>query len=443
MIAALHFTCVLLVVVNTAVLQQVDSVLEGAIVHQRLPGLSVGIAAGGRLIYARGYGYRILPKRLPADGHTVYNIASTTKQFTAAAIMLLQQRGMLNVDDKLSKYYPRYKYADRVTLAQLLTHTSGIPDYEDQPNLSPKATAAQEMASIAKLPPEFAPGSRFQYSNSNYVILGLIAEKLTHESLDGLFERRFFLPLGMSDSVSGALPWTVRGGAMGYTYKDGQFVPIPQPVYGYGDGAIDSSAFDLMTWDQALIAGRVVSAASLRAMTIPPQAQGEPLPGGYGFGLQVQTLFGHREFEHGGDNEGFRNDNAVFPDDRFSVAILSNGNAFYSDWLLVKLFALFYPPTSQEQAAFDAGVPGQDSGVTTRALALLRRMQDGTAKKAEVLAPAVVAQIPETPYQMAKRAGAVGRWTKAVYRGRSYRSGNRVYEYWLFFRTPSSPTTTC
>jgi len=419
-----------------SLLRQVDGVIAAAMAHQHLPGIAVAIAQDGHVIYARGYGNRIVPQRLPAGGHTVYNIASTTKQFVAAAIMRLQQSGMLNVNDKLSKYYTGYRYADRVTLQQLLTHTSGIPDYLDQSNVPPHATAAQQVAVVAKLPLEFPPGTRFEYSNTNYVILGLVVEKLTHESLGEIFRQWFFAPRGMGDSTFGALPWTLRDGAMGYTYKDGRFVAIPQSAadYGYGDGGVDASAYDLNTWDQALIAGRVVSDASLRTMTTPPMAaDGEPLPGGYGFGLEVQSLFGHREFEHGGDNEGFHTGNAVFPDDRFSVAIISNGNQFFYEYLLTRLFSLFYPPTPQEQATFDAGAPHQDAAVTARALALLRRMEAGSVKKSEMLAPAIASALPGTPQQIATRAGAVGELTKAVYRGVSYRSGNRLFEYWLFY----------
>jgi D-alanyl-D-alanine carboxypeptidase len=417
-------------------LRQVDAVMEAAMAHQHVPAVSIAIARNGQVIYSKGYGYRNVAKRQHADGHTVYNIASTTKQFVAAAIMRLQQRGLLDVNDRLSTYFSQYRYGDRVTLRELLTHTSGIPDYLDQANLPPHATAQQQVAAIAKLPPEFLPGTRFEYSNTNYVILGLIVEKLTHESLRSVLTRWFFAPLGMRDSAFGVLPWTLRDGAMGYTYKNGRFEPIPQSTaqYGYGDGGIDSSPYDLNLWDQALIAGHVVSAASLEQMTRPPMAaDGEPLPGGYGFGLEVQSLFGHREFEHGGDNEGFHTENAVFPDDRFSIAFSSNGNQFYYEYLLVKLFSLFYPPSPQERATFDAGSPGQNPRVTARALALLRRMESGDATKAEMFAPALMAALPGTPKQIATRAGAVGRWRKTVFRGMSYRSGNRIYEYWLFF----------
>lgn len=421
---------------SAAVIRQVDTELEGAMAHQHLPGLSVAVAIDGRIVYARGYGYRNVPQRLPANGHTVYNIASTTKQFVAAAIMRLQQQGLLNVNDRLSKYYTGYRYADGVTLRQLLTHTSGIPDYLDEPNVPPHATAAQQAAVIAKLPPEFLPGTRYEYSNTNYVLLGLIVEKLTHRPLQEVFKSWFFRPLGMHDSTAVVLPWTLPNGAMGYTYKKGSFVAIPQGVadYGYGDGGIDSSAYDLNTWDQALIAGRVVNDTSLREMTTPPQAaDGEPMPGGYGFALEIGTLFGHREWEHGGDNEGFHTGNAVFPDDRFSVAVASNGNQFYYEWLVMKLFALFYPPDSEQWNAFYAGAPHQDRGVTARALGVLRRMEAGTIKKTEILAPAIASQLPGTPKQMAIDAGAVGQWTRAVYRGMNFRSGNLIYEYLVFY----------
>ncbi len=175
--------------VPAAVIRQVDAVLEGAMTHQHLPGLSVAIAIDGRIVYARGYGYRNVPRRLPANGHTVYNIASTTKQFVAAAIMRLQQQGFLNVNDRLSKYYSGYRYADRVTLRQLLTHTSGIPDYLDRSTVPPNAGATQQVAAVAKLPPEFLPGTRYEYSNTNYVILGLIVEKLTHRPLQEVFKQ--------------------------------------------------------------------------------------------------------------------------------------------------------------------------------------------------------------------------------------------------------------
>lgn len=422
--------------VPPAVIRQVDAVLEGAMKHQHLPGLSVTVAVDGRIVYARGYGYRDVPKRLPANRHTVYNIASTTKQFVAASIVRLQQQGRLDVNDCLSKYYTGYRYADRVTLRQLLTHTSGIPDYLDQSNVPPNATAAQQAAAVAKLPPEFPPGSRFEYSNTNYVILGLIVEKLTHRPLQEVFKRWFFAPLGMHDSTAVTLPWTLPDGAMGYTYKNGAFVAIPQKIadYGYGDGGVDSSAYDLNVWDQALIAGHVVSEASLRAMTSPPQAaDGEPMPGGYGYALEVDTLFGHREWQHGGDNEGFHTGNAVFPDDRFSVAIISNGNQFYYDWLLIKLFSLFYPPSAQQWAEFYAGTPHEDRAVTARAMSVLARMEAGTIKKSQVLAPAIVSAIPGTPKQMAADAGASGAWTHAVFRGMSYRSGNLIYSYLVFF----------
>ena len=422
--------------VPAAVVRQVDAVLQGAMKHQHLPGLSVAVAIDGRIAYARGYGYRNVAERLPANRHTVYNIASTTKQFVAAAILRLQQQRLLDVNDRLSEYYTGYRYADRVTLRQLLTHTSGIPDYLDRPGVPSHATAEQQVAAVAKLPPEFLPGTRFEYSNTNYVILGIVVEKLTHEPLQEVFKKWFFRPLGMLDSTALVLPWTLPDGATGYTYKNGSFVAIPMSVadYGYGDGGVDSSAYDLNLWDQALAAGRVVDAESLREMTSPPQApDGEPIPGGYGFALEVGTLFGHCEWQHGGDNEGFHTGNAVFPDDRFSVAVVSNGNQFYYDWLVMKLFSLFYPPSREQWDQFYAGAPHQDAAVTARALAVLRAMEAGTIKKSEILAPAIVSALPGTPKQIAADAGAAGRWTHAVYRGMDYRSGNRIYSYLLFY----------
>jgi D-alanyl-D-alanine carboxypeptidase len=409
---------------------RVDALVQSTMAHQHLPGLSLAIARGSDRIYERGYGYRDLARHLPADVGTVYNIASCTKQFTAAAILLLQQDGKLKLDDKLSRYLPEFHRGANITLEELLTHTSGIPDYADLNDLPHHATARKFVDLVADAPLDFPPGTQFEYSNTNYVILGMIVEQVSGMSFSAFLSQRIFGPQGMKSTTTRVVPDTLPDGAIGYTY-DKEIIAAPQTPddLGYGDGTVNTSVDDLVKWDAALDGGGVVSALSWRAMTRAPLHSGYGPRGGYGYGLDLSVLFGHREISHEGFNIGFASVNATFPDDSLEIIALSNGDPFYEDIFVKRVFALIVPPTPEQLATDLKSAPGEDAAVTAATKRLLTGMQAGRVDQHSVT-PALAAQLtPARARQLCADAGAVGPQKLLIYRDWQYRDRVKDYSY--------------
>jgi D-alanyl-D-alanine carboxypeptidase len=415
---------------------RVDALVRSTMAHQHLPGLSIAIARGNQRLYERGYGYRDFARRIPADIGTVYNIASCTKQFTAAAIMLLQQDGKLRLDDKLSRYLPEFRHGASITLRELLTHTSGIPDYADLNDLPHHATAREFVDLVRNAPLDFPPGTQFEYSNTNYVILGMIVEQVSGLSYSAFLSQRIFGPQGMNATSTRVVPDSQPDGAVGYTY-DNKIVAAPQTPddLGYGDGTINTSVDDLVTWDSALDGGDVVSAASWRAMTRAPLRSGYGPRGGYGYGLDLSTLYGHREVSHEGFNVGFASVNATFPDDDVEIIALSNGDPFYEDLFVKRVFALIIPPTAAQLAADARSAPGEDAAVTSATKRLLADMQAGRVDLHAVTAGLAAQLAPARSRQLCDDAGAVGPQTKLIYRDWQYRDRIKDYSYEAHFAT--------
>lgn len=406
-----------------AIAARIDALVQAAMAHQHLPGLSLAVAHDGEILYARGYGVRDNASQAPADAHTIYNIGSVTKQFTATAIMLLRHDGKLKLDDRLSRYIPTYAQAGRITLRELLNHTSGIPDYTDLSNVPHHATAMEFFELVAKMPLHFVPGTRYEYSNTNFIVLGIIVEQVSKMPYGEFLERRIFKPLGMTQTSTRVVPQSQPDGAVGYTYQHPDVKPIPQTIddLGYGDGTVNSSVLDLVKWDTALDSGRVVDAASWRAMTTPPHAQGEGASdGAYGFGLSVGSFMGRRQVQHYGLNPGYATLNATYPDDRFDIVMMSNGDAFDETWLERRIFALFFPSRAGDRTDYDPPAPGEDPAVTTRAMTALNRLQTGAIGG-------------NASRQMSADAGAAGSPRRIVFEGIDYRSGGQTYVYTLYF----------
>ncbi len=416
--------------VRPATAARIDAMLEAAMVHQHVPGLAVAVEQNGAVIYARGYGYRQLAQRARADEHTVYNIASASKQFAAASIMLLAQAGKLSVDDRLSRYFPDYAYGARITLRQMLNHTSGIPDYTDLPNVPHDAGPLQDFALVRKLPLAFAPGSRYEYSNTNYVLLALIVQRVSGEPYGRFVTERLFRPTGMTDASIHRLPSGVPDGATGYSWNGKAIVAVPRTPddFGFGDGDVNASVVDLMKWDAALDGGRVVDAASWREMTTIPKAQGETATSGYGFALELDELNGRRYVYHGGAQYGFKSVNGTLPDQHFAVVLVSNSDAFYQYWLIKQIIALFYPPVP----GAPAGAPGDDPAIRRAALALVAQMEAGTVARSPRFTAEFNAGLKGARAET-QRVAAVGALRSAVFGGMFYRGGKLVYPYLLTF----------
>lgn len=291
-----------------------------------VPGASLLVIHDGATVVRRSWGLSNVEERIAATPETNYRLASVTKQFTAAAVLLLVQDGRLRPDDRVSKWLPSLAAAtSSVMIQHLLTHTSGIVDYED---VIPAGTTAQlHDADVLRLLESqdttyFAPGTGYRYSNSGYALLALIVERASGQSFASFLRSRIFDPLGMSGTVafeSGIS--TVGRRAPGYTKRDGAWTRKDQSITSavLGDGGIYSSVDDLAKWDAALYDSRLLSDESRRLAFTPHTATNEPdVKYGFGWRITGETLW------HSGETSGFRNVIVRFPARRLTVVLLTN-----------------------------------------------------------------------------------------------------------------------
>ena len=291
------------------------------------PGAAVLVLRDGEPVFRRGYGLAVVEDRTAVTPQTNFRLASMTKQFTAAAILLLAEDGKLSLDDKVKRWLPTLPAAaDAITIRQLLSHTGGLIDYED---LMPptQQTQLHDIDVLHLLENSdrtyFVPGKGYRYSNGGYALLALIVGKASGQDFASFLRQRIFLPLGMRNT---------------YAHQDG-VDEVPDRAYGYsragnqwqrtdqsptsavlGDGGIYSSLDDLARWDAALYDERLLKAASLRLAFSPATATPEPDVPSYGFGWRIhgETLW------HSGESLGFRNVIVRYPKRHFSVIILTN-----------------------------------------------------------------------------------------------------------------------
>ncbi len=295
-----------------------------------VPGASLLVLQDGRALVDRGYGRSDLETGIEAGPGTNYRLASVSKQFTAAAILLLAQDGVLSIDDPVRRWLPSLPAsADRVTLRHLLTHTSGLADYEDL--MPPDGVQQIRDAGVLALlehaaPPSFPPGTAYRYSNSGYALLALVVERASGQAYPAFLRSRIFQPLAMHDTLA-----YVAGGpavphrAWGYSRRGEDWVRTDQSATSavLGDGGIYSNVDDLARWDAALYDDRLLSDAS-RALAFAPQVavSGEGIDAHYGFGWRIT---GDTQW-HSGETIGFRNVILRWPRQRLTVVLLSNRN---------------------------------------------------------------------------------------------------------------------
>ena len=318
---------------------RMDQVVQSYTRDQGFMG-SVLVARGAHVIFSKGYGSANLEWEIPNSPTTKFRLGSITKQFTAASILLLQERGKLNVHDPVKKYMRDAPAAwDKITIFHLLTHTSGIPNFTsfpDYPKLEPFATTAEAVvARFRDKPLDFQPGEGWSYSNSGYVLLTYLIEKITGSSYETFVRDNIFAPLGMTSSGYDSNRAIIPHRASGYVFNKNQFtnagyidMTVPQ-----GAGALYSTTEDLLKWEQGLFGGKVLQPASLREMTTP-------FKNNYAFGLVVDSSGAHRVIQHDGGIEGFNTSLSYYPDDSLTVVVLANVNGTVPGLIASKLATL-------------------------------------------------------------------------------------------------------
>ena len=315
--------------VPAGAIERIDGIVREGL-DKKIASYAVAVVKDGRLVLARGYGYADLENSVPATAETVYRLGSITKQFTSMAILQLAEQGKLSVDDELTKFLPDYPLAGhKVTIHQLLNHTSGIKSYTSLRGFFKTARqdlSHEEMLALFKDEPvDFEPGAKMQYNNSGYYLLGLVIEKASGQSYAEYLSEHIFKPLGMHATRYDGLRPLIPHRAAGYKRARGEIV-IDDPISmtaPFAAGALVSNVLDLIKWHQALEAGDFLSSASYEAMYRPTT-----LPDGkvqkYGYGWGLGDLAGHRKLSHGGGINGFSTMIARYPDDRLAVIVLAN-----------------------------------------------------------------------------------------------------------------------
>ena len=295
----------------------------------RAPGMQVLIERDGRVILDRAYGFADLEHRVAVTHDSVFCIGSISKQFGAAAVMQLVEAGTLSLDDPLAKYLPAYPRAERITIRNLLQHTSGIVDFEYSgtwpTSMGLERTTDEIIATFRDLPPLFEPGQQWGYSSSNYVLIGKILEQLTGEPLAKLMKTRVFDRAGLEHTRFCDSYELIPNRTRGYVKAKDGWAPAPwSHVAQFGlAGGICSTAHDLLRWQHALEEGKVVSEASYREMATPGTlADGQPIH--YGLGLSQLRLGAHRRIMHTGGVSGFGALLEHFPEDKLRIVTLAN-----------------------------------------------------------------------------------------------------------------------
>ena len=321
--------------------RRVQTVLDPLAGRPEFVGLSVAVARGDQVIVDRGSGLADLEWNQPADAETVFRIGSVTKQFTAAAIMKLVEQGKLALDDPLARYVPDFDTGGRtVTIRQMLNHTSGIPNYTAQPEFISKGAiidlSQQELLQyVAGKAFSFEPGQGWQYSNTNYYLLGMIIEKVSGDSYAEYLDNVFFRPLGLAHTRYGFEGRLIPKRAQGYALDPDRQRSNDQPTSMLNPGAagaLVSTAGDLVRWQIALTNGRAVSADSFRQMITSTARTGNG-DSAYGFGLFVDELEGQTRISHGGGINGFNSSLTWLPDSALRVAVISNSQDLPSGWV--------------------------------------------------------------------------------------------------------------
>jgi CubicO group peptidase (beta-lactamase class C family) len=285
---------------------------------------TVHVTRDGSTLFSKGYGLANAEHQVPNTPQTKFRLGSITKQFTAMAILILQEQGKLALDDAIGKYFddPPGAWKD-VTVHHLLSHTSGVPSYTSDPEyprrMAQPETVKSMIARFKDKPLDFSPGEKFAYSNSGYFLLGAIIERVSGASYEAFLKQAIFGPLGMSDSGYDHPTTLLPHRAAGYVRKgdvleNAEYLDMSQP---YAAGSLYSTVLDLTTWDRALAEGKLVSKESMTRMFTP-------VKNNYAYGWAVTDRSGRKEISHGGGINGFATDILRYPDQNLCVIVLCN-----------------------------------------------------------------------------------------------------------------------
>jgi D-alanyl-D-alanine carboxypeptidase len=310
--------------------EKVDAIVRQALTTTGIPSASIALVQGGAITYLQAYGDGRIEPPTPALLSMRYSIGSISKQFTATAVLLLAEQAKLSLDDHVSRFVPNLTRGNEVTIRELLSHTSGYQDYWPQDYVPPfmleVVTADKILDQWARKPLDFDPGTEWQYSNTNFVIAGLIVEKASGEPLLQFLSEHIFAPLRMKSVMNidqNRLTETDAAGYLRYALGPPRLAPKEGKGWLFAAGELAMPAEDLAKWDISMINQTVLQPASYAQME-KEVVLNNGMGTRYGLGVDVRQEFGQRAIEHGGEVSGFTAHNMVFPDARMAVVVLVN-----------------------------------------------------------------------------------------------------------------------
>jgi CubicO group peptidase (beta-lactamase class C family) len=419
-------------------LAAIDTFIASYVREKGLVGLSVAIMQDGQITFAKGYGQRSLEPSLPVEPETSFAVGSITKQFTCACILLLAEEDKLSVRDPVSKYYPNLTRASDITLLDLMNHTSGYPDYYPldfvDRRLEKTITIDGLLKDYAGGKLDFEPGSRYSYSNTGYILLGGIVEKVSGEKFGDFLNRRNLSLVGMKHSRFGSpegLPSPARG-YNGFALSPPELAIPEGPGWIEAAGGLWASASDLLRWDLALTSGKVLKPESYDLM-IKPRKLSTGKISHYGCGLQIDTQNDDLVLRHGGGVSGFVSSNTFIPRPKSGVVVLSNTEHISASPLRTDLFNLLMKEISAKESPEIPQVAGPPAKQVI--LDFFQQMQAGRVDHALLAEEFSAFLTDEKIKSAAPRLHALGDPEKVEADPPSERGGLEVTRVKLVFKT--------
>ena len=314
--------------------KSIDAAVQSAITASGAPSAQVAVVQDGHIVFSKAYGQAQLSPAVPATTATRYEIASVSKEFTAAAALLLAEDGKLSLDDHVSKWFPELTGADQITVRQLLTHTAGVSDFWPQdyvmlPMTKP-TTPRDLMETWAKRPLDFVPGQDWQYSNTGYVVAGQIIEKVSGKPLFDFVRDRILIPVGIHDAIDTSAQHLAAPDALGYERR-ALAANRPTPADGtgwlYGSAFLGLTAEDVAKWDISFLKKSLLKPESYVTEVTTAKLVGGPNAGkdtNYAMGLDIGKVNGHATVSHDGEGAGYLSLNRIYPDDGLAIVVLTN-----------------------------------------------------------------------------------------------------------------------
>ena len=362
-----------------ALQSRIDSVVMAEMTRQRIPGVAVAVVTKAKVLSAKGYGEANVEHHVRVGPETVFQSGSVGKQFTSAAVMLLVEDGKIALTDSITKYFPSAPASWRgITVRHLLTHTSGIPDYTTDAMDYRRDYTEDELAQMAfGLPPEFPPGSRWNYSNTGYVLLGIIIHKASGQFYGDVLRDRVFTPLGMRTARVINEADIVPNRAAGYHMVKGELKNqewVAPKLNTTADGSLYLSLQDYIAWDAGLRAGKILKPTSWATINTPVTlTSGKRYP--YGFGWSIDTIAGRLRIHHGGAWQGFQTYISRYIGDDMTIVALANLGGSQPGLIVDGIAAILDPALKPKPLA---AIEDHDPAIRARLEAVLAATRDGT-----------------------------------------------------------------